>query len=163
MIQLVRDRRKILKALPLALMGLVSLTGCDVAIDCIDDDGPELSPRSIPDPILNQAYDERITAFVENEPFDNRFGYDIIISNTLPPGLTAFVFERQVRITGATTELGSFTFDISVAVFDPNFNNGFSNAYNNSFNNGFNNFSNTRNLCRVTNQRTYQLTVRQSS
>jgi len=39
----------------------LSLSGCDpltdLLLDCIDDDGPVLSPRVIPNPVLNQSYD----------------------------------------------------------------------------------------------------------
>lgn len=162
-----RKTKSVWKTLPISLAGLTLLAGCgpltDLAFDCIDDDGPVLSPRFIPNPVLNQSYEVRINASIENEPFDDSFNYDIVISDTLPPGLSAFVFERQVRITGAATELGSYTFDISVAVDDPdsgNFNNNGSDNSNFSIN-GYP--GNTSGLCRVNTQRTYELTVTQGS
>ena len=149
----------------LALAGTLTLAGCgpvaDTLIDCIDDDGPVLNPRIIPNPVLNQSYDVRITASIENEPFDDSFLYDIIVSRTLPPGLIADVFERQVRITGAATQLGTFDVDVGVTVEDPNFF-GFNSGFNNGFNN--NNFNtNNSGLCRNQTQRLYRLTVVQGS
>lgn len=149
------------------LAGTLLLSSCgpvtDYLIDCIDNDGPQLSPRTIPNPVLNQSYDVRITASINNEPFDDSFLYDIVVSRTLPEGLIADIFERQVRITGAATELGTFDIDVGVAVEDPNsfeFNNGFNN---NNSNINFNNNGTSSGLCFVQTQRTYQLTVLQGS
>lgn len=145
------------------LAGTLLLSSCvpvtDALFDCIDNDGPVLSPRAIPNPVLNQSYDQRITASVKNEPNDDAFFYDIVVSRTLPEGLIADVFERQVRITGAATELGTFDIDISVAVEDPSFigiNGGFNN--NSNFNN-----TNGSGLCFVQTQRLYRITVLQGS
>lgn len=146
----------------LALAGTLLLSSClpvaDLLIDCIDDDGPVLSPRTIPNPVLNQSYDVRITASIQNEPNDDAFLYDIVVSRTLPEGLIADVFERQVRISGAATELGTFEVDVSVAVEDPNFV-----SFNNGFNNGFNNNVTNSGLCFVQTQRLYTLTVQQDT
>jgi len=105
------------------LSSTLVLSACDpltdLIFDCIDDDGPVLRPRVIPNPVLNQTYDVRITASINNEPYDDRFVYDINVSQGLPPGLTAEVFERRIRITGTPTELGNYNFDISVRVDEP--------------------------------------------
>ena len=144
----------------LTLAGTLLLTSCvpvaDLLIDCIDNDGPQLRPRVLPNPVLNQSYDVRITASINNEPFDDAFLYDIVVSRTLPEGLIADIFERQVRITGAPTELGTFDVDVGVTVEDPNFV---------SFNTGFNNNYNGDNsgLCFVQTQRLYRLNVQQGS
>jgi len=157
-IQHVRNRftRRLLLA-PL-LMGSTLLVGCgplsDVLFDCIDDDGPILRPTTIPDPVLNQSYDVTITASVENEPFDDSFDYDIVVSRTLPPGLVADIFERRIRISGAATELGAYSIDVGVAVNDPGFN---SLTFTNNNSNGVT----SSNLCRFTTQRTYTVSVQQ--
>jgi len=129
----------------LTLAGTLLLSSClpvtDLLIDCIDDDGPVLNPRVLPNPVLNQSYDVRIIASIDNEPFDDSFLYDIVVSRTLPEGLIADIFERQVRISGAAT----------------GFNN---NGFNGNFNN--NNFNGTNSgLCFVSTQRLYRLTVQQ--
>lgn len=151
-------------ALPLLLASTTLLAGCgplsDLLIDCIDDDGPVLRPSTIPDPVLNQTYDVTITASIENEPFDDSFDYDIVVSRTLPPGLIADVFERQVRISGAATELGDFTVDIGVTVSDPGFN---SLTFNNGLGNSTNNGVTPSNLCRFTTQRAYSVSVQQGA
>lgn len=152
----------------LTLAGTLLLSSClpvtDLLIDCIDDDGPVLNPRVLPNPVLNQSYDVRIIASIDNEPFDDSFLYDIVVSRTLPEGLIADIFERQVRISGAATELGTFEVDVGVTVEDPNVivvNNGFNNnGFNGNFNN--NNFNGTNSgLCFVSTQRLYRLTVQQ--
>jgi len=131
----------------------LSLSGCDpltdLLLDCIDDDGPVLSPRVIPNPVLNQSYDVRITASIDNEPYDDSFRYDIDVSRTLPPGLIADVFERQVRITGAPTELGNYSIDIGVRVEDPYHSYEYGNEYGGT----------SSGLCRHYTQRIYHMTV----
>jgi len=155
-----RNTRRLLLA-PL-LMSSTLLIGCgplsDLLFDCIDDDGPILRPTTIPDPVLNQTYDVTITASIENEPFDNSFDYDIVVSRTLPPGLVADIFERRVRISGAATELGAYSIDVGVSVTDPGFN---SITFNNDSNT--NNSVTSSNLCRFTTQRNYTVSVQQGS
>lgn len=151
-------------ALPLLLASTTLLASCgplsDLAFDCIDDDGPVLRPRVIPNPVLNQTYDVTITASIENEPFDDSFDYDIVISRTLPPGLIADVFERRVRISGAATELGDFAIDVGVTVNDPGFN---SVTFNSEFGHTTSNGVTSSNLCRFTTQRTYSVSVQQGA
>ncbi len=154
----IRPRRTLFR-LPIALLSTLLLSACspltDLLFDCIDDDGPELSPRVIPNPVLNQSYDVRITASIKNEPYDDSFRYDIQVSQTLPPGLTVDVFERQIRITGAATELGSYTFDVGVTIDDPYHTHG------DDYYDGYNGTSSG--LCRHHTQRMYHLNVRQGS
>lgn len=158
MIIAIRPAKRVMRLLVIVLSSL-SLSACnpltDLIFDCIDDDGPVLSPRIIPNPVLNQSYDVRITASIQNEPYDDSFQYDINVSQTLPPGLVVDVFERQIRITGAATELGSYAFDVSVAVEDPyrNHNVHFDNDYDGT----------TSGLCRYHIQRTYHLNVIQGN
>lgn len=147
-------------ARPLLLASTTLLASCgplsDVLFDCIDDDGPILRPRVIPNPVLNQTYNVRIEASVENEPFDDSFDYDIRISRTLPPGLIADVFERTVIISGAATELGSYTIDVGVTIEDPGFN---SVTFNNNNNTTVSNNTTPSGLCRVTAQRSYSVAI----
>ncbi len=129
----------------------VLLSGCDpitdLLVDCLDDDGPVITPTAIPSPILNQTYDVRLTASIENEPNDDLFDYAISVSNTLPTGLSAEVFERQIRLIGTATELGTFEVDISVVVTDPFFSDQSTTSGTSS------------GLCRNSTQRTYFMTV----
>ncbi len=152
--------RKKRVALTLLLASSTLLAGCgplsDLLLDCVDDDGPILRPRVIPNPVLNQTYDVTITASIENEPFDDSFNYDLRVSRTLPEGLIADVFERQVRISGAATELGDFTIDVGVTVNDPGFN---SLTFNNSLNNTQSSNTTSSNLCRTTAQRSYAISI----
>jgi len=105
-----------------ALISTLLLSACeplaDLLIDCIDDDGPILTPRIIPDPILNQSYTAFIQASINNEPYDDRFQYDVTVSRGLPPGLVAEVLNREVRISGAATRLGSYSVSVNVSVDD---------------------------------------------
>jgi len=123
----------------------------DLLFDCIDNDGPVLSPRQIIDPVLNQSYTSIITASINNEPYDDRFRYDIRVSRGLPAGLTAEVFNREVRIGGAATELGTYSVTVDVSVEDKF-------GSNNSNDQGT-----ASGLCRYNNSRTYNFTVRQGN
>ncbi len=93
-------------------------TGGSLLLDCIDDDGPVLTPRDLPIPILNHSYEAVITASIENEPYDDRFQYKFNIGAGLPAGLIVDTFEREVRISGAPTELGNYAMRVEVTVED---------------------------------------------
>jgi len=101
-----------------------TVSGCDVlfdhALDCIDDDRPRLSPSVIANPILNQEYRQVIQASIENEPRDDRFGYEFTRDGALPDGLASQVSGRNYIIEGTPIELGVFNFELTVVVDDPN-------------------------------------------
>jgi len=101
-----------------ALLACDPLSGAGVFIDCLDDDGPVLSPKILPTPVLNQSYDAIIQASIENEPFDDRFHYRFNVGSGLPQGLSINTFERELRITGAPVVLGDFAVRIEVVVED---------------------------------------------
>ena len=111
-------------ALGLLLSSTLALSSCDplsggsVFLDCIDDDGPVLNPRTLATPVLNHSYEAVITASIENEPHDDRFEYNYNKGAGLPAGLIVDTFEREVRISGAPTELGNYAMRVEVAVSD---------------------------------------------
>lgn len=102
----------------LALSSCDPLSGGSVFLDCIDDDGPVLNPRELPLPVLNHSYEAVIVASIENEPHDDRFEYNFNIGAGLPAGLIIDTFERDIRISGAPTELGNYAVRIEVSVSD---------------------------------------------
>ena len=61
-------------------MSFVILNGCDSIVDCLDNDGPVVSKKSLNEGILNQVYLDTITASVDNEPRDDRFAYTFTLS-----------------------------------------------------------------------------------
>lgn len=104
------------------LLVSLTLTACDQlsdwAIDCLDDDQPELAPTSLPNPILNQEYSETIVASIRNEPYDDSFSYTFQLLGSIPKGLQTETVRRELRIFGTPTELGDFNFSITVEVTD---------------------------------------------
>lgn len=104
----------------------VLMAGCDqlidLALDCIDRDGPEFNKTLLISPVLNQVYTETITVSIENEPLDDRFDYDFAISGRLPTGLQTEEIGRQLIFSGTATELGAFQFQVSVEVSHRNGN-----------------------------------------
>jgi len=108
----------------LLLLSTTLLISCDpfsggaIFLDCIDDDGPVLNPKTLPTPVLNQSYEAIIQASIDNEPYDDRFHYRFNIGSGLPQGLIVNTFEREVRITGAPVVLGDYGIRIEVAVED---------------------------------------------
>ena len=102
------------------------LFGCepllDLAIDCIDRDGPEFNKTLVVAPVLNQVYSESITVSIDNEPLDDRFDYDFAITGELPTGIEVSEIGRQLIFSGTATELGQFPIDISVEVSHRNGN-----------------------------------------
>ncbi len=101
------------------------LTGCDVLLDiavaCVDDDRPVLSPPVLPNPILNQVYDQNVHVGIQNEPFDDAFDYSFELTGALPAGLQYEVLNRDLRILGTPTELGDYSFSVRVEVVDSGF------------------------------------------
>lgn len=93
-------------------------TGCESAIDCLDNDGPEFLTRQISDPILNQVYSETITVAINNEPRDDNFQYDFQFSGGLPAGLTGSSIGRRYLLNGTPTEQGTYQFTVFVSVDD---------------------------------------------
>lgn len=114
-----RTRRKDL-TLPAILLLIPVLSSCgplvDLALDCIDDDQPELSPGSLPNPVLNQEYSETIHVGIRNEPYDDRFRYRFTLSGEIPKGLQTEVQGRDLRLYGTPIELGDFRFTVQVDV-----------------------------------------------
>ena len=94
------------------------ISGGSVFLDCIDDDGPVLNPRTLPTPVLNHSYEAVIIASIENEPHDDRFEYTFNLGAGLPAGLIVDTFEREIRISGAPTVLGNFGMRVEVSVDD---------------------------------------------
>ena len=102
---------------------MILLSGCDVlfdsAIDCLDSDGPDFDKRTLAVPVLNQVYNDIITARIENEPRDDRFDYRFELIGTLPAGMTWRQQEflgRRIFFEGTPTELVSTEFTLLVAV-----------------------------------------------
>lgn len=102
------------------------MVGCepllDLALDCIDRDGPEFNKSLLISPVLNQVYAETITVSIENEPLDDRFDYEFAISGQLPAGLQTDEIGRQLIFSGTATETGEFPFQVSVEVSHRNGN-----------------------------------------
>lgn len=90
----------------------------DLALDCIDNDRPVLSPIFLPNPILNQVYNQTVHVRIRNEPFDDSFDYAFQLEGSLPTGLQTQVSGRDLRIFGTPTVLGDFNFVVRVRVLD---------------------------------------------
>jgi len=108
---------------PILIFTLLLITtlmvGCDAAVDCLDSDGPKFESKTINDPTLNQEYTGTIRVSINNEPQDDRFGYEFKITGQLPTGLQSQSRGRDFFITGTATELGTFSFNVFVRVLDP--------------------------------------------
>lgn len=96
------------------------LSGCDVlldaAIDCIDNDGPRLSPNVLPDPVLFETYSERVQVSISNEPRDDNFEFRFSLIGDLPEGMEFESAGRDFRLFGTPIELGVFNFSLRVVV-----------------------------------------------
>jgi len=103
----------------LCLIGsIVTLGGCDAALDCIDNDGPEFSTTTIMPAALNQVYRADIEVSIRNEPLDDRFDYRFRVTGNLPPGISSRSSGRTLELSGTATELGSYLFEVTVEVDD---------------------------------------------
>jgi len=133
-------------ALPFFGIGMIGLSGCaslaDIMVDCIDGDGPVISPASLPNAVVGEPYLAVLTTSIRNEPYDDRFRYRITLSSGLPDGLSAEIFHREVRIVGVPSELDISNFIVEVDVSDSK-------------------GANTAGLCRHTKRREYALTVQE--
>jgi len=120
----------------------LALSGCDSLTDCLDNDGPELSPRTLPNPTLNQEYNQVVHVGIRNEPNDDRFNYDFTLSGRLPDGLQATSAGRDMNIFGTPIELGNFDFSVTVEVVERSLSG-----------------TQTQGLCTTTDRINYQWTV----
>lgn len=104
------------------VIALLFISGCDIVVDalfdCIDGDGPEFDPHSLPTAVLNEEYYAKITASIRNEPGDSLYDYDFDWEGDLPAGLTLRTpaDDRVAIIEGTPTEYGDFHFTLKVKV-----------------------------------------------
>ena len=105
------------------IIAALALSGCDLlldnALDCLDSDGPDFDTRELAMPVLNQVYNEILTARIENEPRDDRFDYRFELIGELPEGITwrqEVSLGRRVFFEGTPVELGTSEFTMLVAV-----------------------------------------------
>lgn len=134
---------------PVALCLLIMCTTClsacnelvDYAIDCLDDDRPQLRPNELAQPVLNQTYDQTIRVSIRNEPFDDNFNYRFTLSGQLPEGIQTQSAGREYRLFGTPIELGDFRFSVRVEV------------------SGNDTFNDTSGLCSTVDTNNYSLTV----
>ena len=96
----------------------LALSGCDSITDCLDNDGPELSPSTLPNPTLNQEYNQVVHVGIRNEPNDDRFNYEFTLSGRIPEGLQSTSAGRDMSIFGTPIELGNFDFSVTVEVVE---------------------------------------------
>ncbi len=97
------------------------MSACDdveKAIDCIDDDRPQFSRNDLPDPVLNEAYNETITASISNTPNDDDFDYAFTLDGYLPTGISFRQDGRTAYFEGAATEIGTWVPTLNVVVSD---------------------------------------------
>jgi hypothetical protein len=126
----------------------LALSACDdveKAIDCIDDDRPQFSTYELPNPVLNEAYNERITASISNTPDDNDFDYSFTLDGDLPTGISFRADGRTVFFEGAATEPGTWMPTLNVLVSDGG--------------GAFGDGADADTLCRTTRTETYVLVV----
>lgn len=97
---------------------LIASYGCESAIDCLDNDGPEFVTGAISDPVLNQVYAQTITVEINNEPRDDNFRYNFSLSGALPEGVSAVANGRNYIFNGTPIEEGTFRFTVFVNVDD---------------------------------------------
>lgn len=90
----------------------------DIALDCIDDDRPVLSPGELPNPVLFQEYEEFIRVGIRNEPNDDSFLYTFTIQGALPEGIQTSASGRNLRLFGTPIIMGEFDFRVRVVVSD---------------------------------------------
>lgn len=115
---------RVLAQILIVILVSISLVSCDVlldkAVDCIDNDRPKFNRKTLPNAVLNQEYSEVISASIENEPYDDRYTYRFNLKGDLPEGLEKQQYsERKITIQGTPTEVGLFTFELEVRVFEP--------------------------------------------
>ena len=97
---------------------LSSLTACDAAFDCLDNDGPVFEKQVLLPAVLNQVYTDTIRASVKNEPQDQRFDYRFTITGQLPAGIVAESIGQSLVFNGTATVAGDFPFTLYVEVDD---------------------------------------------
>ncbi|MFK7892191.1 MAG: hypothetical protein AB8B63_15345 [Granulosicoccus sp.] len=98
----------------------VWLSACDFlldkALDCLDNDRPDLRPNALRNPVLNQTYDELVQVSIRNEPRDDTYNYQFFFIGASHDGMQYRSSGREFRLSGTPIELGEFRFSIQVKV-----------------------------------------------
>jgi len=108
-------------ATPLLIAAALALSGCDdaeKAFDCIDDDRPQFSRYELPPGTVGIAYDESITAGINNTPNDGDFSYAFTLEGDLPDGMSFTARDRVATFAGTPLEDGTFLPSLRVEVSD---------------------------------------------
>ncbi len=107
-----------LKLRVVLVLAVLAGSGCESAIDCLDNDGPVFITTEVSNPVLNQVYTETITVEINNEPRDDNFQYEFGITGNLPAGVSSSSVGRRYIFNGTPTEEGTFQFTVYVTVDD---------------------------------------------
>lgn len=103
----------------LSLASLV-ISACD-EVHCLDGDRPQFDVNVLPNPVLNQVYEQRIRASVRHRTDDDEFRYSFVLDGDLPQGLTGSSDDRLYTIGGTATELGSYPLQLTVILGNEGF------------------------------------------
>jgi hypothetical protein len=104
--------------LVLVLSSLVC--ACDPATDCISFDGPEFSNDLLPSGQVSEEYYSEIGFFVNNNPLDSSYEYDLDFSGELPGGMYHSIdYDRRKFILEGTPQAsGIYNFRVDIKVRD---------------------------------------------
>ncbi len=109
-----------MQTLKIAAIGvwLGTIVGCDSIVDCLDDDGPVVSKKTLNEGVLNEVFSDVIGVSVDNEPRDDRFDYTFTLTGALPPGIEGRQAGRDFIFSGTATQAGEYPLTLYVSVDD---------------------------------------------
>lgn len=105
------------------LAAFLLLVSCEDALECLFGIRPEINETAITTAFLDEPYEQRITAEVDNDPNDNAYDYFFEVYGDLPAGIDLLFFAREIRIVGTPEEAGNF--DFTVFLWVERFEDGF--------------------------------------
>ncbi|RNC87030.1 MAG: hypothetical protein ED556_06300 [Winogradskyella sp.] len=108
------------------LLTFFTLSSCDEALECVFGVNPEINESVISSGFLDEPYQQRITAEVDNDANDNSYDYFFEVFGDLPAGIEVLFFPREIRLIGRPEEAGSFDFTVYLSV--ESFQDGFFDA-----------------------------------
>lgn len=99
------------------------LVSCEDALECALGIRPEINETAITTAFVDEVYEQRITAEVNNTANDNAYNYFFEVYGDLPAGIDVLFLAREIRIVGTPLEAGNF--DFTVFLWVERFENGF--------------------------------------
>ncbi|MGX1929083.1 hypothetical protein [Flagellimonas sp. 2504JD4-2] len=89
---------------------------CDEIYECVFNINPEIHQKQLLVGVVDERYEDFITAEISNEVNDNDYDYFFDVIGQLPPGIFYDVNRRSIEFFGIPEETGTYRFQVELFV-----------------------------------------------